>query len=679
MKKLFKTLAVFFITLTTIFATETLNLMPVPKSLELNNSKCYLHREFKIEIKSHHGDDLYTYATRILRRLDERTGLCFHQDILVPNEPVENAFLTIETQRQGQVKLYENESYELVISESEIKLNAVTDIGAMRGLETLLQLLGADENGYFFPTLKINDEPRFPWRGLMIDVARHFHDVHVIKRNIDGMAALKMNVLHLHLCDDQGFRIESKVFPKLHLISGEEQYFSQEQIKDIVRYAKARGIRVIPEFDVPGHGTSFIVAYPELSSSNKPVTLERTWGVHDPTLNPTEDITYKFLDQLFEEMGTLFPDEYFHIGGDENNGKEWSANEKIKKFMKDNHIPDNHALQTYFNKQILKILTHHQKKMIGWDEILQPELPRESVVHSWRGPNFLVQAVRNGYQTILSNGYYIDLIQPASYHYMIDPVPQDSNLTEEEIKFVLGGEATMWSEFVDDDVIDSRIWPRTAAIAERFWSPAEIQDIDDMYRRLEVTCFRLEEHGLNHIRYQEMFFRRLTNNQDTRPLKTLVDVIEMLKIYNRHRTFFKNEKYQSHTPLTRVVDATLPDPKIPREFSKLIDQYISSDFSPEYEQKIRNQLNLWKKNDPDLRAIAKKSPMLNEILPMSEKLTTMSEIGIKTLEYIKSQKKPSIFWKRNALKSLENCKEQVAGTELMVVAPIEKLVMKITD
>jgi hexosaminidase len=444
-----------------------------------------------------------------------------------------------------------------------------------------------------------------------------------------------------------------------------------------VRYARARGIRVVPEFDVPAHATSFIVAYPDLGSSDEEITLERGWGVKDPVLNPANDFTYKFLDQLFEEMTRLFPDSYFHIGGDENNGKHWAANQDIQKFMQENDIADKHELQTYFNKQVLKILTKYNKKMIGWDEILQPDLPKESIIHSWRGTKYLVEAARNGYQTILSRGYYIDLMKPTTAHYNVHPVPADSNLTEAEIENILGGEATMWSEFTDSDVIDSRIWPRTAAIAERFWSPAEVTDIDDMYRRLEYIGFRLEEHGLTHIKNQPMFLRRLANNQHTGPVKTLVDVLEMLKIYARHNTF--DGRYQSHTPLTRVVDATLPDQKLPREFSRLIDTYIASGFSGEYVPEIRAQLLSWERNHEQLKAIAENSPILNEILPMSEKLRTVAEIGLQTLEYIKSDKKPSIFWKKNVLKSLEKAQEQVAGTELMIVAPIEKLVLEITQ
>ena len=382
-----QTLVVLIFCSTTVFSqySKTKNLMPVPRSMEQTNEKLYIKRDFKISVTSNHGNSLFEYATWVLRRLDKRTGLCFYQDVLTSDKKVEQPQMTIHSMRQGSVLLNQDESYSLTINNKNIILSAKTNLGAMRGMETFLQLLEADENGYYFPTVNITDEPRFSWRGLMIDVSRHFHDVGVIKRNIDAMAAMKMNVLHLHLCDDQGFRIESKVFPKLHLKASDGEYYTQEQMKDIINYARKRGIRVIPEFDVPAHATSFIVAYPELGSSNEISSLERGWGVKNPVLNPAKSITYKFLDKFFEEMTMLFPDPFFHIGGDENNGKHWAANPDIQNFMKENKISDKHQLQTYFNKQVLKILTKYNKKMIGWDEILQPNLPKNSVIHSWRG------------------------------------------------------------------------------------------------------------------------------------------------------------------------------------------------------------------------------------------------------------------------------------------------------
>jgi hexosaminidase len=233
-------------------------------------------------------------------------------------------------------------------------------------------------------------------------------------------------------------------------------------------------------------------------------------------------------------MAALFPDEYLHIGGDENEGKQWDRNPAIQAYMKQKGIKDNHALQAYFNTRLLKILQKHGKKMIGWDEILQPGLPNDVVIHSWRGTAALAEAAKKGYDGILSNGYYIDLIQPASQHYVPDPLPADSTLTPEEAKHVLGGEATMWAEWVTPETIDSRIWPRTAAIAERLWSPRNVTDVNDMYRRLAVISIQLEELGLTHKKNQDMMLRRIVRNDDIGPLKTLVSVIEPVKEYRRY-------------------------------------------------------------------------------------------------------------------------------------------------
>src|SRR5438045_4247746 len=220
--------------------------------------------------------------------------------------------------------------------------------------------------------------------------------------------------------------------------------FSHEQVREIIAYARDRGIRVMPEFDIPGHSTSWLVGYPEIGSAPGPYTTERGAGIFEPALDPTREQTYKFLDGFLGEMAGLFPDEYMHIGGDENEGKQWDRNPQIQAFMKEKGIKDNHALQAYFNQRILKILQKHHKKMIGWDEILHPDLPQDIVIQSWRGPKSLAEAARQGYDGILSAGYYIDLMYPAWQHYKNDPVAADTTLSEKELTHILGGEATMW-------------------------------------------------------------------------------------------------------------------------------------------------------------------------------------------------------------------------------------------
>ncbi|HZN01731.1 MAG TPA: beta-N-acetylhexosaminidase, partial [Pyrinomonadaceae bacterium] len=400
--------------------TPILNLMPVPASVKFQKERLAVDSNFKVATRGHSDARLQAGIARFMRRLEGRTVLTLAPGLAADDQMTQ---LIIHAQGPGQniPSVRENESYRLDITRRQALLTAPTVVGALRGLETLLQLLDADRDGYFFPGAQIDDQPRFPWRGLLIDVARHFHTMEVLKRNLDAMAAVKMNVLHWHLTEDQGFRVESKKFPKLHQLGSDGNYYTQEQVKEIIAYARDRGIRVVPEFDIPGHSTSWLVGHPELGSAPGPYTIERRPGIFEPALDPTREEVYKFLETFLGEMAALFPDEYLHIGGDENEGKQWDRNPAIQAYMKQKGIKDNHALQAYFNTRLLKILQKHGKKMIGWDEILQPGLPNDVVIHSWRGTAALAEAAKKGYDGILSNGYYIDLIQPASQHYVPDP------------------------------------------------------------------------------------------------------------------------------------------------------------------------------------------------------------------------------------------------------------------
>jgi hexosaminidase len=651
-------------------SSPTLKLMPVPVKVELTKGKFRLSDSFTMAVTGAANERLYKYSTRALRRLSNRTGLFFSQDFITKKTKSDNVDMVINFKRKGKVALNEDESYQLIITPEKIELYSETDIGAFRGVETFLQLLEADEHGYYFPAVKIEDRPRFPWRGLLIDACRHWMPVEVIKRNLDGMAAAKLNVMHWHLTEDQGFRVECKTFPKLHELGSDGFYYTQEQIKEIIKYADERGIRVMPEFDMPGHATSWFIGYPELASAPGPYEIECRWGIKDPTMNPAREETYEFLDKFLAEMSKLFPDDYFHIGGDENTGKQWDANPEIQAFMKANDIPDNHQLQAYFNKRILAILTKYGKKMVGWDEIFQPGLPASIVIQSWRGQKALIDAAKKGYQAILSNGYYIDMIHPTDMHYLNDPIPEDAPLTEKEKKFILGGEATMWAELVTPENVESRIWPRTAAIAERFWSPASIKDIDDMYRRLEVMSFRLEEFGLTHEKNYDMMLRRLTNGGDISALKTLVDVFEPIKVYSRH---FQGKTFTSYSPYTRAVDAARPDAKVAREFRNLVDEYLVKK-TKENAEKIKLWFWHWKQNHEDLMETIKGSPILKEIEPASENLATVSKIGLEAMDYIESGKTASTLWVSDKMAVLEAVKKPVAELELMIIPAVEKLV-----
>ena len=534
--------------------SPTRGLMPVPANVNWRSGRLPLTKDFVIAFTGQTDDRLRNYAFRAMRRLEGRTVLELSREF---SSNPQIAGLVIETRSTGNAipKLGDDESYTLDVSDRQAHLTAATTVGAMRGIETFLQLLEGDKDGFYFPAVTIADQPRFPWRGLMMDSGRHFQPVEVIKRNLDAMAAVKLNVLHWHLTEDQGFRVESKKLPELYRMGSDGLFYSQDQIRDIIQYAADRGIRVVPEFDMPGHATSWLVSHPEIASGPGPYKIERQPGIFDPTMDPTNEKTYKLLKVFFAEMAGLFPDAYMHIGGDENEGKQWNANPQIQAFMKEKGIKSNHELQTYFNKRILPMLQKDGKIMMGWDEIFQPDLPKDVVIQSWRGQKALAEAAKQGFQGILSNGYYIDLMYPASDHYVVDPLPAGSGLTPEEQKRVLGGEATMWSEWVSPETIDSRIWPRTAAIAERLWSPQSVKDIDDMYRRLAITNRRLEELGMTQIKNQPMMLRRLARGGDIAPLQTLVSIIEPVKEYRRYQV----RPQTMLSPLTGLIDAAQAD------------------------------------------------------------------------------------------------------------------------
>ena len=652
-----------------------LKLMPVPASVTVRDGRFRVDENLTI-VHVYTGDPkgaatsrAFRAAARFMSRLAGRTGLFLKQDFLTAQTPSVEGGIRYAYARSGALLPNEDESYALTIAPDKVTLDAKTDIGVLRGLETLLQLLSADEAGYYFPCVDIADQPRFTWRGLLIDAGRHFQPVDVIKRNLDAMAAVKMNVFHWHLTEDQGFRVESKVFPKLHQLGSDGMYYTQAQIRDVIDYAAERGIRVMPEFDIPGHSTSWFAAYPEFSSAPGTYGIERKFGVSGSAFNPADERIYPFFAAFLKEMSALFPDPYLHIGGDEVEGRQWDANPAIQAFKKKNGLADNGALQAYFNKRLLKILTKYGKKMVGWDEVFQPGLPTDIVIHSWRGPKALVEAALNGYQGILSNGYYIDLCQSAEAHYLNDPLPPDSQLDDRQKALILGGEATMWSELVTPETIDSRIWPRTAAIAERLWSPASVRNVDDMYRRLGLVSLELEELGLLHLKNPDMMLRRLAGTMAIEPLKVLAEAVEPLKNYLRH----DQAAYTSLSPFTRFVDACAPESLTARAFRKKVDLFLASR-DPKLGWEIGATLALWKANHVLVLPFVVASPALREIEPLSLGLARACEVGIEALDRLaKGQSQPAA-WTEEKEKILAEAAKPAAHAELAVLTAITKLV-----
>ena len=652
----------------------------------------------------------------------------------------------------------EDESYTLAVRPDEVTISAQSPYGVLHGLETLLQLVERTDSTLRIPAVTIEDRPRFPWRGLMIDVSRHWMPKEVILRNLDAMAAVKLNVLHLHLSDDQGFRVESQRFPRLHQSGSGGNYYTQADVREIVAYATDRGIRVVPEFDVPGHATSWLVAYPELGSGTGPYTLARQYGIHDATIDPTREEVYTFFDRFFGEMATLFPDSYVHIGGDEVSGKShWNTNPRIQQFIKERGMDGNHALQAHFNLRLQAILAGHRRTIVGWDEILNDSLRRPAVIQSWRGPESLAEAVHRGFEAILSAGWYLDHKLPASDLYRVDPTQQRASaaivpdsarwktwsvrvragegvidgrltlfgpperttgalelagsarpiesaaaigdtlrlgftsdggtglllaaqrgdslhgtvsmfgfnvpflgqriggsdmagtvmptirsvppLTAESERRILGGEAAMWSEAVSAGTVDSRIWPRAAAVAEKLWSPAAATtDVEDMYRRLDQVTTVLTARGATHETAYPAALRDLLGSDDIEPLRTLVDALEEVKQYQR---FGFNPAQMLAPELESLADVARPESRTARRFARRVDALLADTTGRAGVPELREQLTLWRDNHARLAPLLARARQSADIGALSERLSAAAGAGLAALDAIERRERMS--------------------------------------
>jgi len=644
--------------------------MPMPENVQIGSGQLAVDRSFSIVVTGVHDASLDREVHRFKTQLSRQTGIPFWP------KAAATPTLTIHADhgRDAVQKLGEDESYDLAISNSGAKLTAPTSLGILRGLQTFLQLVQMTPSGFAVPAVAIKDQPRFPWRGLLIDVSRHFIPLDVLKRNIDGMATVKMNVLHWHLSDDQGFRVESKAFPKLTGMGSDGTYYTQAEIRDFIAYAHDRGIRVVPEFDMPGHSDSWFLGYPELSSGAGPYTLEGGAAI-DPIMDPTREETYKFLEKFIAEMARLFPDAYFHIGGDEVDGKQWDANPKIQAFKRAHGMKNNQDLQAFFNQRLQKIVARNHKIMVGWDEILHPDLPKSIVVQSWRGQASLAAAARQGYSGLLSHGYYLDLMWPAGRHYAVDPMSDAAaDLNPDEKSRILGGEACMWAEWVSPENIDSHIWPRNAAIAERLWSPQSVTDVASMYVRLQAVSLNLEWLGLTHRSARTHMLQRMAGDADISALRVLADVVEPVKDYSRWDEA-KQGPIDFHAPLNRMIDTVYPESDTARHFRDLVQADAQSGFKDKAaEEEIRSWLTLWRDNDARLHPLLEQSFLLQEVKPLSESLAEAGAAGLLALDYLGKGEPCPESLRTSQLALLERAKARQADLLLMVAPLVEQLI-----
>jgi hexosaminidase len=346
-------------------------------------------------------------------------------------------------------------------------------------------------------------------------------------------------------------------------------------------------------------------------------------------MDPTRESTYEFLDGFIGEMAAIFPDPYFHIGGDEVNPKEWKENARIMAFAREHKLDGPEGLQAYFNQRVSKILDKNQKIMVGWDEVLHPDLPQATVIQSWRGNAALAEAAKKGHRGLLSWGYYLDHLQPASYHYAVDPLGGPAaQLPPDAAARVLGGEACMWVEYANSETVDSRIWPRMAVIAERFWSPKETSDVNSMYMRMEAVSRTLEWTGVRHRANYGPMLDRLAGGQSAEPLRVLADASEAQGLGPRARAM----KYTSLVPLNRFVDTVRPESELVRAMAVAATRLAAKSAQPGDEAFLREQFVRWASNDMRFQRLAEGNAVIGELKGLSKDLSALGETGLRLLD-----------------------------------------------
>jgi hexosaminidase len=647
---------------------QSLTVMPVPAKVIPGMGQLHADCGFRFVFEGLEDSRLDRARDRFLMQLSRQTGI-----LRWPETSSTTPRLVIQTKTAGEdVQAFdEDESYHLRVTPTEVLLSAPTTLGILHGLQTLLQLIHTSPDGFVVDAVTIDDKPRFVWRGLMIDVARHFQPVEVIRQNLDLMEAAKLNVLHWHLSDDQGFRVESRTYPLLQGKGSDGMYYTQAQIREIIEYAHERGIHVVPEFDMPCHTSAWLAAYPELASGKGSYQIERKWGVFDPAMDPTRESTYAFLDSFLAETTSLFPDAYFHIGGDECTGKEWDANPRIQQFIQSHALKNKAGLQAYFTDRVQKLVIKHGKIPVGWDEVLQPGTPKQVVIQSWSGQDLLAKAARSGNHTLMSWGYYLDLNEPASQHYAVDPLDGSATqLTQEEQARILGGEAAEWSEYITPENITGRIWPRAAAIAERLWSPQTTRDQASMYLRLEVFEQRLAWYSVEPNFVDRPTFRRLVSKDDVESFKLLADAVEPPKEYAREEL----RKYNAYTPLNRMVDAIPSESIQARQLHTFTERIVSGTANAADFDEAREMLTRWKENHRLLEPHLHESALTEELIPVSQDLSRAAAIGLIALEKIQNGTAVDVSTQQTELTELKQMEAPKAVLLDQIVPSVEMLV-----
>ena len=549
--------------------------IPLPVSVAEKPGVFTLKNNFSISV-SGKSDDAVNVAKQLSAALSAATG---YNGTIKENSSGGNIQFALLSAPDNAIG---NEGYKLSITPGSVKISANKPAGLFYGMQTLLQSFPKEIESktrvagvsWTAPCSEITDQPRFGWRGLMFDVSRHFFTKAEVKQFIDDMVKYKFNLLHWHLTDDEGWRVEIKSLPKLTEVGAWRVkregkwantgnpfpnepnsyggFYTQDDIKEVIQYAKERFVTILPEVDVPGHSLAALASYPELSCTPGPYNVSSgapfmNWfkggheGIIDNTLCPANEKVYEFLDKVFTEIAQLFPFEYIHMGGDETAKNFWAKSEQIKDLMKRENLKDLNEVQSYFVKRVEKIVTAKGKKLIGWDEILEGGLAPSASVMSWRGMKGGIAAAGMGHRVVMSptDFVYLDYyqgeqsVEPPVYAglrlnktYQFEPVPEGV-----DPKLILGGQANLWTEQIQRfRTVQYMLWPRALAVAESVWSPKEKKNWNDFTNRVELQFERMD---MAQIRYARSIYDPIITVKDVKgsPEITMKAEIEGLDIY----------------------------------------------------------------------------------------------------------------------------------------------------
>lgn len=555
-----------------------INITPAPQKIIQNEGVFTITGATTVVISE--NDSLELIADGFIQKVALSSGLNLEKTTTNSNNAIE-----IKVNEELKLK---PEGYIINVTPEKITLEGKTAKGAFYGIQTLLQLLPAEIESRLIvenlslkvPAVEITDEPRFPYRGMHLDVCRHFFSIEFIKKQLDIMAMFKMNYFHWHLTEDQGWRIEIKKYPKLTSIGSKrieadgtthEGFYTQEQIKEVVKYAAERFITVIPEIELPGHALAALTAYPEYSCKGGPYTVRNYWGVEADVYCAGNEKTFDFLNDIIDEVVLLFPSEYFHIGGDECPKERWKECRKCQYRIRKEKLKDEHELQSYFVQRVQKMLAKHGKKMIGWDEILEGGLAPDATVMSWRGEEGGIAAANAGHDVIMTPGSwcYLDHFQGSAKvepiaiggyttlekSYSYEPIP--TQIAQDKTHHVLGTQGNVWSEYLyNEEITEHRIYPRIIALAEVGWTDKKNKNFEKFYQRMQNQFVRLDLHDINYrVPKPEGVPNRVAFEDKTDLKFTTTEPVDMFYTTDGSEPNRNSQKY-TH-PLSFTEDATV--------------------------------------------------------------------------------------------------------------------------